>query len=171
MRTQRGFSLIELLLVVAIILVIAAIAIPSLLKARIAANEASAVSSVRQIKTAEVSYYTSYPTVGYAATLADLGGTSCSPPNSTSACLLNDVLANAVPGSTGKSGYFFNATGIANKGLYGDFVAGAAPVSVHSSGDRDFCATGDGALRFQPAGGGPPVTTIAGCNIFPSLLQ
>jgi prepilin-type N-terminal cleavage/methylation domain-containing protein len=172
MKNQTGFSLIELLIVVAIILVIAAIAIPSLLQARIAANEASAVSSVRQIKTAEMAYFNSYPNVGYAAALINLGcaGPCPNPPTAAQSSMLDDALALAGPGSSGKSGYVFAATGIPNGGVNGDFVAAAAPIAPSRSGNRDFCATSDAALRVQPSAGGVPVTTPGACRAFPGII-
>jgi hypothetical protein len=132
------------------------------------------VSSVRQIKTAEVAYYTNFPTVGYAKVLTELGGANPCTPVPATGCLLDDVLANAGPGSAGKNGYVFAATGISSGGapINGDFVVGAAPVSALNTGNRNFCATADGTLRFQPSSSGSaPVTTVGACLAFPSVVQ
>jgi len=163
---QRGFSLIELLIVVASILIIAAIAIPNLLRARMAANESSAASSVRTIKTAELMYYNAYPNIGYAVQLADLGGAQpCLIPTSTAACLVPDPLANAGPGTQGKSGYVFSAVGAPSTGASNNdtFVVGAAPATPNVTGIRLFCTTNDNAVRANPGPSGVPVTTSAAC--------
>jgi type IV pilus assembly protein PilA len=146
-RTPRGFSLIELLIVVAIILIIAAIAIPNMLRARLSANEAAAVGAVRTITTAEVGYLTNYPTVGYAAQLSDLGGGGVTPcvPSSTSACLIDDSLA-AASAAPGRGGYLYMATG-----SLGTFVVTAVPVS-NANGARSFCEVADNVPRVNSAG-------------------
>jgi prepilin-type N-terminal cleavage/methylation domain-containing protein len=101
-KTSKGFSLIELLIVVAIILIIAAIAIPNLLRSRIAANQASAVGSLRTLNTAEITYSSTY-NVGFSATLLNLQPPAAAAnPTSTAAGLIDSILA-----SGSKSGYNF----------------------------------------------------------------
>ncbi len=168
MRKQSGFSLIELLIVIAIILVIAAIAIPNLLRARMAANESSAAASIRSITIAETAYFTAFPTIGFAVQIQDLGRTAPCTPTPIHACLLDDNLANAVPGSPGHSGYVFLATGInSGSAINGTYVAGGVPIVASSTGTRDFCANADAVLRSNPSMGGPPVTTVAACQAYP----
>jgi len=156
MRKPKGFSLIELLIVVAIILIIAAIAIPNLLRARMAANEASAVASVRTVNTAEITYFSTYPTVGFAAALANLGGAlgAACVPSSTTACLIDSVLANdGNPAGSGKSGYkFTTGTGTVAGGVNVGYVILAKPTTVNQTGIRAFCSEEDAVVRVDAAG-------------------
>jgi len=140
MRTrQAGFSLIELLVVVAIILIVAAIAIPNLLRSHMAANEASAIASLRSINTSQVVYQSSFGP-SFATILADLGDggsvANCAPlnpPTSTSSCLIDSVLATGT-----KSGYNFAYGPVATGGLVSSYTVNADPTSSGTSGQRHF---------------------------------
>lgn len=146
---QSGFSLIELLIVVAIILIIAAIAIPNLLRARMAANESSAVGSVRTINTGMVTYNSTYPTVGFASALLNLGGAAnaaCTPATNT-ACLIDNVLSAGT-----KSGYNFTAQAGVAAVPQTTYYATASPVTPNQTGIRSFCAYEDAVVRYDSTG-------------------
>ena len=156
MRTrQKGFSLIELLIVVAIILIIAAIAIPNLLRSRMAANEASAVGSIRTINTSAVTYSSTYPAAGYPPTLVSLGpsaaaGACVAVP--ATACLIDSVLA-----AGSKSGYTFQWSSDGATPSVGYSIT-AIPISVGTSGQRSFFSDQSGVIRYQTTGAAPTAT-------------
>jgi len=152
MQRKNGFSLIELLIVVAIILVIAAIAIPNLLRARVASNESSAVGSLRTISSSMAAYSLTYPNVGYPANLQALGPGAANQvcpapgPSAAGACLIDAILASGA-----KNGYDFAAVGGTPdaSGANQTYVAAAAPLVFNGSGNRVFCSLTDGVIRYS----------------------
>lgn len=176
---------ISFTVMIPVILIILAIAIPNLMRSRMAANESAAASTVRTVNVAQMTYITTYPDKGYAVDLASLGpgseGSCSTPgyPSAAHACLLDDVLAG--PSCTDRSwctkyGYRFNSAAICgNDGVCSNFVVSATPVTPGTTGQKSFCSTSDAVVRSNGGRGrgtvGAIVTplTVEECNSWPPI--
>jgi len=166
-RKHAGFSLVEVLVVVMVVLIIAAIAIPNLLHGKMLANEAAAAASLKAIQTAETLYSNSYPDVGFSGSLPNLGshGSNCDQPTSTNACILmDDALTSGI-----KSGYIFDLVNDGKKPSLSYTVTATPESSV--SGRCAISSTDSGELHYSfPGGGGPSGRSVGtgsggGCDL------
>ncbi len=152
MRREAGFSLIELLIVVAIILALAAMAIPNLLRSKMSANEASAVSSLRTIATAQTTYTVAYPDQGYADKLTKLATPQPGQPVSKDAAGLLDWVLGCANQPCPKSGYQFSIINVTGTPVTGYQVV-ATPLLKGQTGRRGFCGDQAPRITYDPNGG------------------
>jgi hypothetical protein len=158
---------------VAAVLVVAGIAIPNLLRSRIAANEATAVGSLRTVNTAQVTYAVSYPQRGFAANLATLGpdprGLDAQSENHGN--FLDATLGNpncAADAWCTKSGFHFRVSAVCKQLVCKDYVAVATPVDTNT-GTRSFCSTSDGVIRYKVGAPLDAPVTVSECKAWPPL--
>lgn len=144
--------MIELLIVVAIIMVLAAIAIPSLLRSRISANEASAISSIRTINTAQVTYAVTYPDQGFASDLTALGMPSSSGSATSASAGLLDWVLGCASQPCPKSGYLFSINNVSGSPV-NSYTINAVPSALGQTGYRGFCSDQLSHISYDPSGG------------------
>jgi type IV pilus assembly protein PilA len=151
---QHGFTLMELLIVMSIMIILMLIAIPNFISMKAQADETSAIQSLRAIYQAQIQYQTDFPANGFACALPALGGNaSAGPPSATAAQVLQGDLATGQ-----KSGYSFNIVNctkvtVNNQDMYTSYEATAVPQSIGKSGHRGFCIDQAGEIKADPAGG------------------
>ena len=151
---QHGFTLMELLIVMSIMIILMLIAIPNFISMKAQADETSAIQSLRAIYQAQIQYQTDFPANGFACALPALGGNaSAGPPSATAAQVLQGDLATGQ-----KSGYTFNIVNctkvtVNNQDMYTSYEATAVPQSIGKSGHRGFCIDQAGEIKSDPAGG------------------
>lgn len=169
---HRGFTLIELLIVVAIILIIAAIAVPNLLRSRQAANQATAVTNLRTITTASVSYWVTYSN-GYPPTLSALGGPASGAATCNQAILVDEVISTAPFQKTGyqyaykgDQGGFATPPAGCTPGFNG-YLATAVPTSIGVTGNMSYCSSEPGIIHVDTTGA--TATSAAACDALPTL--